>query len=122
MMSENFSDLNLLELQTLCHERSVSAGWWDGVDLEAITPTKLVLIHSEISESMEGFRKGIKDDHLPDRDMMEVELADAVIRIFDLASAHGYNLMDAMEAKMAYNAHRADHKPEARAATGGKKF
>ena len=121
-MQKKFNELNLLELQTLCYNRSVASGWWDGLDLEAITPTKLVLIHSEISESMEGFRKGIKDDHLPDRDMMEVELADAVIRIFDLAGAHGYNLMAAMEEKMEYNANRADHKPEARAAAGGKKF
>ena len=35
---------------------------------------------------MEGARKDLMDTHLKHRSMMEVELADAIIRIFDLAS------------------------------------
>lgn len=54
--------------------------------------------------------------------MREVELADAVIRIFDLAGAYGMDLGGAIAEKLAYNAHRADHKPEARAAAGGKAY
>lgn len=118
----DFNTMTLRDLQQHCHMASVNAGWWDGLDLEAITPTKLVLIHGEISEAMEGFRKDAKDDHLPHRDGMEVELADAIIRILDLAGAHGYDLQGALEEKMEYNAKRADHKSEARAAAGGKKF
>ena len=114
--------LSLYEFQQLCYQRSLSAGWWDGVDVDAATPTKLVLIHGEISESMEGFRKGLMDEHIPHRENMEVELADAVIRIFDLASARGYNLQEAMEDKMEYNKNRADHKLKNRAKVGGKKF
>ena len=111
-------------LADACHGASSAAGWWNGVDPHAphVVPAKLCLIHSEISEAMEGHRKGLMDDHLPERPMIEVELADAVIRIADLAGALGLDLGGAIAAKMAYNAHRADHKPEARAAVGGKAY
>ena len=112
----------------ICFGASEAAGWWRD-DTGAfmgnnpyVLATKLCLIHSEISEAMEGLRKGIQDDKLPHRAMAEVELADALIRIFDLAGALGYNLGDAVAEKMVYNAGRADHQIENRQAAGGKKF
>jgi NTP pyrophosphatase (non-canonical NTP hydrolase) len=51
-----------------------------------------------------------------------VELADAVIRIFDLAGAYGMDLGGAIAEKMSFNADRPDHKPENRAAVGGKSY
>lgn len=108
----------------LCHGAAAKAGWWSGVDVFAhhVIPAKLCLIHSEISEAMEGDRKDLFDDHLPDRKMVEVELADAVIRIFDLAGAMGLDLGGAMEDKMAYNKDRSDHKAESRNKANGKKY
>ena len=108
----------------LCHAAATDSGWWDGVDVFApnVIPAKLCLIHSEVSEAMEGDRKNIMDDHLPHRKMVEVELADAMIRIFDLAGAMGLDLGGAMIEKLEYNAKRADHKPENRSKTNGKKY
>ena len=83
---------------------------------------KLMLIVSEVSEAMEGDRKSLQDDKLPHRAMREVELADAVIRIFDLAGAYNLDLGNAIVEKMLFNAQRPDHKPENRAATGGKAY
>ncbi|HYT43597.1 MAG TPA: hypothetical protein VEP90_14760 [Methylomirabilota bacterium] len=84
--------------------------------------TLLALIHSEISEALEGFRKDLWDDHLPYRKMAEVELADAIIRILDLADRCGYDIGSAIAQKHRYNMYREDHKPENRAKEGGKKF
>src|SRR3982751_6058458 len=98
--------------------------WWQNIQTgEPIERNKgelLCLIHSEISECMEGERKNLMDDKLPLRRMAEVELADALIRIFDYAGAFGYDLEGAFRDKMAFNAQREDHKHEARAQAGGK--
>jgi NTP pyrophosphatase (non-canonical NTP hydrolase) len=116
------------DLQKYAHRAAKEAGWWTdrktGADLTQTfnIAEKLCLIHSEISEAMEGARKGLMDDHLPHREMIEVELADAVIRIGDLAGALGLDLGGAIAEKMVYNETRADHKPANRDAEGGKAF
>ncbi len=107
------------------HGAAVDAGWWEGADLSTdihLVPAKLCLIHSEVSEAMEGHRKGLMDDKLPHRPMVEVELADTLIRIADLAGAMNLDLGGAVAEKMIYNATRADHKPENRAKVGGKAY
>jgi NTP pyrophosphatase (non-canonical NTP hydrolase) len=115
-------------LQSACHGAAYAAGWWGGNgkpdprDNPLCFSNKLCLIHSEVSEAMEGDRKGLKDDKLPHRDMREVELADALIRILDLAGAYKMDLGGAVAEKMAFNAVRPDHKLEARAAAGGKVY
>jgi NTP pyrophosphatase (non-canonical NTP hydrolase) len=128
-------------LQQQCHGAAHAAGWWGFGELDlvevvrsgadtpatkllagALVAQKLMLSVSELAEAMEGHRKGLKDDKLPHRDMLEVELADTVIRVFDLAGAMGYDLGGAIAEKMAFNAQRPDHKPEARAAAGGKSY
>lgn len=112
-------------LTDACHLASKRAGWWEGINPRDpyVTATKLMLAVSELAEAMEGARKGLKDDKLPDCEMLEVELADCVIRVFDLAGALGYsNFGGTLARKMLFNATRADHKVENRAAEGGKKF
>lgn len=116
-------------LQVGCHRLAAQSGWWNTKDGTRIDPndpnvfgTKIALIHSEVSEALEGGRKGVADDHLPHRPSVEVELADALIRIFDTAGAMGLDLAGAVVEKLAYNQSRADHRPENRYAEGGKVF
>lgn len=114
------------------HAASTRAGWWidplTGKDYAEspyfpfVVGTKLMLMVSEISEGMEGHRKGLNDDKLPHRSMIEVELADAVLRIADLAGKLGCDLGGALVEKMAFNAVRPDHKPGARMMAGGKAY
>jgi NTP pyrophosphatase (non-canonical NTP hydrolase) len=128
-----------LALQYACHSAAFKSGWWQGKNEQgpidyvsairtrdrfglALVAEKLCLIHSEISEAMEGHRKDLMDDKLPHRKMIEVELADAVIRIADLCGAMGLDLGSAISEKLEFNAQRPDHKPENREKDGGKKY
>ena len=138
MVSKNFAlAVAVNNLVGACHGASKGSGWWNDVVTEqdyvvevnsgtrlgnALVAEKLALIHSEISEAMEGHRKGLRDDKLPHRIAIEVELADAVIRIADLAGALGLDLGGAIVEKMEYNSVRPDHKVENRIKTGGKAY
>lgn len=108
------------------HQDNVNRGWWHdrhtGKPIERNFGEMIALVHSELSEALEGDRKELMDDKLPHRKMAEVELADAVIRIFDLAGGCGFDLGGAIVEKLLYNQRRADHKRENRAAEGGKAY
>jgi NTP pyrophosphatase (non-canonical NTP hydrolase) len=71
--------------------------WWHDARSNRLERNKgelICLMHSEISEAMEGERKGLMDDHLPHRKMAEVELADALIRVFDYAGGFSLDIDD----------------------------
>jgi len=98
----------IIELQRICHNDAVKAGWWKK---PREVGTMLCLIHSEISEAMEGDRKDLRDDKLPHS-----------IRILDLAGWLGLDIAGAIKEKLEFNRTRQDHKLEARNAPGGKAF
>lgn len=99
--------------------------WWvcpDGKPIERNVGEMLMLVVSEVAEAMEGHRKSLMDDKLPHRPMFEVELADTIIRILDIAAHKCPDIENAILEKLEYNRHREDHKWEARLAAGGKKY
>lgn len=111
-------------LQEIAHKASKNAGWWDEhpATNKYVIPTKLMLMVSEIAEAMEGDRMELMDDKLPHRTMLEVELADLIIRALDLGGALGLDIGGAMAEKMQFNSVRPDHKIENRVKASGKKY
>lgn len=116
--------MNLNQYAKDCHR--ANAKWWHDIKTgERIERNKgelICLMHSELSEAMEGARKDSMDDKLPHRKMEEVEMVDTLIRIFDYSAAFGLDLEGAYQEKMAFNAQRVDHTHEARQLAGGKKW
>jgi len=114
-------------INSICNTvHEANAKWWVNIDtgelIERNIGEMLCLVHSEISEALEGHRKDLMDDKLPHRKMLEVELADAVIRIFDIAAGLNLDLGGAFDEKMEYNAKREDHRLEHRKSEHGKKY
>jgi hypothetical protein len=106
-------------IQEKLHNQALNMGWHSK---SREVGTMIALCHSELSEALEGARKNLMDDHLVNRKMIEVELADCIIRILDLGGLQGLDIAGAIAEKHDYNAHRADHQLANREKTGGKAF
>ncbi len=86
-----------LRMSGIVNGIAVEHGFWlRGVDEDGMIPTKLCLIHSEVSEAMEADRTGNVDN-------FGEELADIVIRTMDLAYQLEYDLGEIIEDKIKRN-------------------
>lgn len=105
------------ELQKTIHHDNCARGWWDDVELplrvmaerSRLTATeKLMLVVSECSEALEEIREGHPLDEVRIGDGgkplgFPTEIADAVIRLLDLADACNIDLEAVIDQKLAYN-------------------
>lgn len=88
-------EMSYQEMANAIHAQNVAVGWWD-----AYLPgkkwnryrTAMMLTISELAEAMEGHRKNLTDDHLPDHAMFHVEMADTAIRLLDMVGAYEIDL------------------------------
>lgn len=109
----------LARMIRLSHGISVIRGWHDKPREDG---TRIALMHSELSEMLEGVRKDSMDDHLPERYAEEVEAADLLIRLLDHIGFKGLDIAGAYIEKSLYNIGRRDHDIQAREKPGGKAF
>ncbi len=78
------------------HRNAKEKGWWDQ---DRPIPETLCLIHSEVSEALEAYRKG-------DMDNFKEEMADIVIRCLDAAEGYEIDLNEEIKAKHEKNKNR----------------
>lgn len=128
-----FAEAGIEELKTICHQAANDAGWWrhpvtgenvldlkDQFNITVLKASRVSLMHSELSECLEGIRKNTQSDKIPEFTSEEEELADTIIRILDYSGAYNLRLGEAVVAKLQYNLNREDHKISSRKAEGGK--
>lgn len=87
------------------NEINAANGWevmkpneWEGGNKYKV-PAALGLVHSEVSEALEAYRKG-------DRKNFIEEMADTVIRCLDVTHGLGMDIGEAIFAKLEKNRHR----------------
>jgi len=100
--------MDISEAQQIAHDNALDKGFWDNTDI----PTKLMLIVTEVAEAMEEYR--VENETLTTvryrldgkPEGFPTELADIVIRVFDLAAYLDIDLDDLVYEKMQFNTTR----------------
>jgi NTP pyrophosphatase (non-canonical NTP hydrolase) len=89
------------QFQVESYEVSVEKGLWEG---EQNFGEKIAMVHGELSEALEAHRNNNPPDkHCPVYSSIEVELADAILRILNLSHHFGMDVTSAMIAKHEHN-------------------
>jgi len=101
---ESVKQMRINEVVEKVHQNAIDKGW----HTEKRSFGELIaLCHSELSEALEEYRKGFKENvtyfHNQKPEGIPIELADAVIRIMDMCGLYGIDLEEAIETKMKYN-------------------
>lgn len=116
--------MNIKTLMQKCHQTAIDKGWWSlQKDGDRNFPEQLALMHSELSEILEEYRKfGLDKEkfiyervtvyqntykgNIPKEKKPEgiaVEFADLLIRVFDTCEKYNIPLEKALKIKMKFN-------------------
>lgn len=99
MIRSNLIAGRITDMIVKCHVAAWDAGWWSdpktGLPIARNVGEMLLLMVSELAEGAEGLDAGLMDDKLPHRRMIEVELADFHIRLYDFCGGQTLDLQAA---------------------------
>ena len=107
-MAEEVITTAVNHLIQIIHCNAVAHGFWPEGEKRNVCEL-IALIHSEVSELLEGVRKPGPSNHIPEFTLEEEECADILIRVFDYAGGRKLKLAGALGAKIKFNAKR-EHK------------
>lgn len=99
--------MTINELRDLCHQRAVEKGFVNEQSIRGMI-VSIALMITELVEAIEAVRSNNYQDFNVgwQKDTMEDELADTVIRIMDFCGAHGIDIGWQIEKKLEYNLQR----------------
>jgi NTP pyrophosphatase (non-canonical NTP hydrolase) len=97
----------LTELSLRVHDSCIERGFYEKTNRfdHQVIATKIALIHSEVSELLEAYRREPTDqcDKNIALSCEQEELADIIIRTLDLAAFRGVNIGTAIMCKLAFD-------------------
>lgn len=92
---------HMKEMGTAIHQLVVEKGWWKE---ERNNGEMIALIHADLAEALEAMRKeNPPDSKVPEFSSVEVELADMIIRILDMAANRKWRVAEALVEKHRFN-------------------
>lgn len=101
--------MHISSLAAAVHQSAKEHGWWEQ---ERSFGDMMVLIHSEVSEAIEEYRKGYEPheiyyvDGSSKPEGIPIELADVIIRVLDACAWYGIGIEAALAEKHSYNQKR----------------
>jgi NTP pyrophosphatase (non-canonical NTP hydrolase) len=103
--SEDAINQGISEGVAACHSNAVSKEWWNPAPT---FPEALMLVVSELAEALEDYRGTLEPQHIHQTTTgkpigIPVEMADVIIRVFDICGGFEIPLAEAVALKMAYN-------------------
>lgn len=81
--------VSIADMAKEIHKNAITKGWWEE---KRNIPELLCLVHSEVSEALEAYR-------IHDMKNFAEELADVIIRVFDMAEGLNINIQDEILSK-----------------------
>lgn len=103
MTLQVMNDYGIDALAAVLHETAIEKGFWDGEVTYDKLGNKLALVHSEVTEVLEGIRKSKGSEAIVE------EFADVIIRLLDVYAAMmnngmiDHSLEEVMAKKIEFN-------------------